>query len=80
VANDRRTCRTGTERFRFLPNFTPLARAVLTPARVHSAMRLTPAHVADARKKVAAGQSPNHVAEFYRVSRAALSRALAVVA
>jgi DNA invertase Pin-like site-specific DNA recombinase len=39
--------------------------------------KLTPAHVTDARKKIAAGQSPDRVAEFYRVSRATLFRALA---
>ena len=39
--------------------------------------KLTPAHVADARKKIAAGQAPAAVAEYYRVSRATLYRDLA---
>jgi hypothetical protein len=40
---------------------------------------LTPlaAHVTDARKKIASGQSPDRVAGFYRVSRTTLFRALA---
>ena len=39
--------------------------------------KLTPAHVADARKKLAAGQRADNVAVFYRVSRTTLYRALA---
>jgi hypothetical protein len=39
--------------------------------------KLTPAHVTDARKKIASGQSPDRVAGFYCVSRATLFRALA---
>lgn len=38
--------------------------------------KLTPAHVADARKKIAAGQPPDTVAQFFRVSRATLYRSL----
>jgi DNA invertase Pin-like site-specific DNA recombinase len=39
-------------------------------------VKLMLAHVADARKKLAAGQSPDRVAAFYRVSRATLYRHL----
>ena len=38
--------------------------------------KLTPAHVSEARKKIASGQSPSTVADFYRVSRATLFRAI----
>jgi DNA invertase Pin-like site-specific DNA recombinase len=39
-------------------------------------VKLTPAHVAEARKKLEGGQRAGDVAAFYRVSRATLYRAL----
>jgi DNA invertase Pin-like site-specific DNA recombinase len=38
--------------------------------------KLTAEHVADVRMKIAAGQAPDDVAKFYRVSRATLYRGL----